>query len=190
MSERRIQEYFAASSAALAACVGLAPEIQRAAELVVTCLASGGAVYWCGNGGSASDAEHLAAELVGRFAKDRAPLRSFALTTNSSVTLAIGNDYGFEHVFSRQLAGVARQGDVLFAISTSGRSPNVIEAVRTARTLGVDSVGLTGASDNPLLDLCDLRMAAPSLVTSHVQECHIAIGQLICGLVEQRLFPD
>jgi D-sedoheptulose 7-phosphate isomerase len=179
-----VADYFAASSAALAACVTLADDIQRVGRLMIDTLERDGTIFWCGNGGSASDAEHLAAELVGRFARDREPLRSLALTSNSSITLALGNDYGFDAVFSRQIQGLGRSGDLLIGISTSGKSTNVIRAVEMATTMGIGTVAMTGKEVSPLADASTVTLRAPSGVTSHIQECHIAIGQLLCKLVE------
>jgi D-sedoheptulose 7-phosphate isomerase len=185
-----IHDYFKTSSDTLLACSELDQDIQTAARVMIRCLETGGTIMWCGNGGSASDAEHLSAELVGRFARDRRPLRSLALTCNSSITLALSNDYGFDQVFARQVAGVGRSGDVLVAISTSGESSNVIAAARMARTMGIVSIALTGQNPSTLAGTSDYTLRAPSRTTSHIQECHIAIGQLLCGLVEAHLFAS
>ena len=179
-----VGDYFAESSAALAACATMAEGILQVGRIMIDTLNGGGTVFWCGNGGSASDAEHLAAELVGRFACDRDPLRSVALTSNSSVTLALGNDYGFDAIFSRQIRGLGRSGDLLIGISTSGKSTNVINAVQMAGSMGIRTVAMTGKNPSPLADVSQISLKAPSTVTSHIQECHIAIGQLLCKLVE------
>jgi D-sedoheptulose 7-phosphate isomerase len=166
------------------------PSILTAAAMIVAALRSGGKVMFCGNGGSAADAQHLAAEFMGRYRFDRRPLPALALTVDTSALTAIGNDYGFNAVFARQLRGVARAGDVLLAISTSGRSPNVIEGVRVARDLGVGTIGLTGADGAEMAPLCDVLIAVPSAQTNHVQEMHIAVGHMICGIVESELCSD
>lgn len=161
-----------------------------AAALIVSALGAGGKVMFCGNGGSAADAQHLAAELVGRYRYDRRPLAALALTVDTSALTAIGNDYGFNLVFARQLRGIARPGDVLFGISTSGRSPNVIEGLRIARDLGVRTIGLTGAGGADMAPLCDVLISVPSSETNHIQEMHIAVGHMICGIVESELCSD
>jgi D-sedoheptulose 7-phosphate isomerase len=145
------------------------------------------AIYWFGNGGSASDAEHLAAELSGRFAIDRIPLRSIALTSNSSAVTAIANDYGFENVFARQVEGAARRGDVVIGITTSGNSENVIRGLRAAKNLDCLTVVLTGTNVNNF-DFVDYVIAVESLKTCHIQEAHILLGQAICGAIESKLF--
>lgn len=163
--------------------------VAAAAEAVISSLGSGGTVYFCGNGGSAADAQHLAAELAGRYFLDRPALAAIALTTNSSALLAIGNDFGFEQVFARQLMGVGTPGDVLVAISTSGRSPNVIRAIEAAHELGMTVIGLTGLSGRRFAARCDHALQTPSDSTPRVQEGHIAMGHALCELVERALFP-
>lgn len=166
--------------------------LEQVAKLADMCLASlrkGGKVIFAGNGGSFADAQHLSAEFVSRFMFDRAPLASIALGTNSSAMSAIGNDYGYEQVFSRELAAVAKLEDVFIAISTSGNSPNVLAAVEVARELGVATVGLTGHSGGKMKYLCDC-ICAPSSETARIQECHIMLGHILCGLVEEGYFPE
>lgn len=166
--------------------------LEQVAKLADMCLASlrkGGKVIFAGNGGSFADAQHLSAEFVSRFMFDRAPLASIALGTNSSAMSAIGNDYGYEQVFSRELAAVAKLEDVFIAISTSGNSPNVLAAVEVARELGVATVGLTGHSGGKMKYLCDC-ICAPSSETARTQECHIMLGHILCGLVEEGYFPE
>jgi D-sedoheptulose 7-phosphate isomerase len=160
-----------------------------AASLVADCLGAGGKLLLCGNGGSAADAQHWAAELVGRFARERPGLPALALTTDSSALTAIGNDYGFEAVFARQVAALARPGDVLFALSTSGRSPNILAALAAARDAGMRSVGFTGASGGGMAPWCDVLLRVPSRDTPHIQVAHAVLGHAICGLIEARLFP-
>ena len=163
--------------------------VAEAAEAVVAALESGGTVYFCGNGGSAADAQHLAAELSGRYLADRPALAAVSLTTNSSALTAIGNDFGFEQVFARQLEGLGVAGDVLVAISTSGRSPNVVAAIEVAHRQGMTVVGMTGLKGRDFAALCDVALVTPSDSTPRVQEGHIAMGHVLCGLVERALFP-
>jgi len=170
------------------AATALSEVVDRVVQEVLQCLRAGGKVMWCGNGGSASDAQHLAAELVGRFIVERRPLSSLSLGTDTSVLTAIGNDYGFDEVFARQLMALGRPGDVLIAISTSGESRNVLRALEVARTLQIRTVVLTGQRDCTAWRLADHRLAAPSDQTAHVQEVHIALGQVICGCIEAELF--
>jgi D-sedoheptulose 7-phosphate isomerase len=163
--------------------------VAEAAEATVTCLESGGAVYFCGNGGSAADAQHMACELAGRYFLDRPALAAVALTTNTSSLTAIGNDFGFDEVFARQLEGLGRPGDVLVAISTSGASANVLRAIETAHRIGMVVVGMTGAKGGRFAALCDHALVTPHTVTPRIQEGHIAMGHALCELVERALFP-
>ncbi len=163
--------------------------VAEAAETLVASLESGGTVYFCGNGGSAADAQHLAAELAGRYLGERPAIAAVALTTNSSALTAIGNDYGFERVFARQLEGVGTAGDVLVAISTSGGSPNVLAAIEAAHRQGMTVVGLTGLKGRRFAALCDLALVTPSDATPRIQEGHIAMGHALCELVERAMFP-
>lgn len=165
------------------------PLIARAANLVTECLMSGNKVLWCGNGGSAADSQHLAAELVGRFAKNRPPLPSIALTTDTSILTALGNDYGFETVFSRQVQAIGKPNDVLIGISTSGESKNVIEALRTAKKIGLKTIAFTGKGSCTIDHEADLCLKAQTEITGHIQESHICWGQAICGFAESRIFP-
>jgi D-sedoheptulose 7-phosphate isomerase len=158
-------------------------------SLIITCLKAGGKVLFAGNGGSAADAQHIAGEFVSRLNYDRAPIAGIALTTDSSVLTAIGNDYGYEHVFSRQVQGIGRQGDVLVAISTSGRSPNILSAIATAKTMGIRTVGFTGSEKNKLTESCEIALKAPSTQTPLIQQIHIVAAHAICELVELSLFP-
>ncbi|MDQ7969611.1 MAG: D-sedoheptulose 7-phosphate isomerase [Oxalicibacterium faecigallinarum] len=164
-------------------------QVARLADMCLASLRKGGKVIFAGNGGSFADAQHLSAEFVSRFMFDRAPLASIALGTNSSAMSAIGNDYGYEQVFSRELAAVAKPEDVFIAISTSGNSPNVLAAVEVAREIGVATVGLTGQSGGKMKSLCDC-ICAPSNETARIQECHIMLGHILCGLVEEGYFPE
>ncbi len=162
----------------------LSREIAAAAECLVTTLRNGGKVLLCGNGGSAADAQHIAAELVVRFRRHRLALPALALTTDTSILTAAGNDYGFEHIFARQVEAWGRPGDVLVAISTSGRSANVLRAVTTAHSLGLVVIGLTGGQAAPLHTQADLVLAVPAVETALIQQAHIAILHLLCDLVE------
>ncbi len=160
------------------------PAIVAAGELIAATLAAGGKVLLCGNGGSAADAQHIAAELVGRFVVERRGLPAIALTTDTSALTAIGNDYGYELVFRRQVEALGRPGDVLIAITTSGTSKNVVAAADAARALGVKVIGLTGARGRAFVDACDAGVAVPSGDTARIQECHIAIGHVWCAQVD------
>lgn len=167
-----------------------APAVAGAAELLIGCFESGGTVYFCGNGGSAADAQHLAAEFSGRYLVDRPGLPAVALTANSSAVTAIGNDYGYDQVFSRQLEGCGEPGDVLVAITTSGRSESIRRAVRTAQGLGMNVIGMTGAKGTEFAAMCDVALVTPSESTPNIQEGHIAMGHAFCLIVERTLFPD
>jgi D-sedoheptulose 7-phosphate isomerase len=161
-------------------------EIAQAGDLICDALLNGRKVLLCGNGGSAADAQHIAAELVGSYEKQRRALPAIALTTDTSALTALSNDFGYEQVFARQIAGLAQAGDVVIAISTSGKSPNVVRAAEKAREMGCKTVALTGAQSEPLASLCDLTVAVPSARTSRVQEAHITIGHLWCEMVDAR----
>jgi D-sedoheptulose 7-phosphate isomerase len=152
-------------------------------------LRNGGKVLFCGNGGSAADAQHLAGEFISRFNYDRNPLAAIALTTDTSVLTAIGNDYGYEKVFQRQVGGLGRPGDVIVGISTSGRSKNVLLALETARQMGLVTVGMTGNQREVIEQHVDLCIRIPSNSTPKIQEGHIVVGHALCGLVEQWMFP-
>ena len=166
---------------------GLDAEVVQAGHVLSSALRLGGKLMFCGNGGSAADCQHLASELTGRFIKDRRALAAIALTTDSSALTCIGNDYAFDEVFARQVAGLGRAGDVLVAISTSGHSKNVVRAVEEARQLGVKVVGLLGRDGGVLAPMCDVAIVVPSQVTARIQEAHILIGHTLCGLIEQEL---
>jgi D-sedoheptulose 7-phosphate isomerase len=168
----------------------LVATIAKVSEILVASLRQGHKVILFGNGGSAADAQHIAAELVGRFAFDRPALPSLALSVNSSCVTAIGNDYGFDHVFSRQIEALAKAGDVAVGISTSGNSPNVAKAVLTARQMGLRTVGLTGASGGTLAKSAEFCICVPSNDTARIQECHILIGHILSELVEKEIFPE
>src|SRR5437762_14309964 len=163
--------------------------IRDIAEVTAAALDSGHKLLLAGNGGSAADAQHLAGEMLSRLYYDRAPTAAIALTTDTSVLTAIGNDYGYEQLFERQVRGLGRQGDVLIAISTSRRSANILRAISAARELGIVTVGLTGKSGGDMAAICDLCLRAPSDSTPLIQQIHITAGHVICGLVVEQLFP-
>ena len=165
----------------------LADDVARAAELITRTITNGNKVMFCGNGGSAADSQHLAAEFVGRFIKDRRPLAALALSTDSSALTCIGNDYGFDDVFYRQVVGLGKPGDCLVAISTSGNSPNVIKAVEAARAGDIRVVGFLGREGGVLRNLCDIPIVVKSPTTARIQEAHIFIGHTLCGMVEKAL---
>jgi D-sedoheptulose 7-phosphate isomerase len=160
--------------------------IEESGELICQTLAGGRKILLCGNGGSAADAQHIAAELVGRYEKQRRSFPAIALTTDTSALTALSNDYGYDEVFARQVAGLAVAGDLLIAISTSGASPNVIKAVAAARQLGCKTLALTGGKGEPLASLCDLAVVVRSSRTSRIQETHITIGHLWCELIDAK----
>jgi D-sedoheptulose 7-phosphate isomerase len=170
------------------AALELPDAVAAAAGVLVDALRSGHKVLACGNGGSAADAQHFAAELVGRFVRERGPLRALALTTDTSLLTALGNDYGFDTIFERQVRGLGQPGDVLLAISTSGESQNVLAAVRAARERGLRTIALTGADGGPLATECEHALRAPAVATARVQEAHIAILHGLCAALDE--VPD
>jgi D-sedoheptulose 7-phosphate isomerase len=189
--EERVEGGFLESARLLSELAGRwGGALVRVARLSAGALQAGGKVLAFGNGGSAADAQHLAAELVNRFRLDRPPLAALALTTDSSVLTSIGNDFGFEQVFEKQLRALARRGDVVVGITTSGRSPNVVRGLRAARELGCTCIGLTGEDPGVLSELCDAAFTVPSAETPRIQECHIAWVHAYCGLVERLLFGE
>ncbi|MCK4594250.1 D-sedoheptulose 7-phosphate isomerase [bacterium] len=164
---------------------GLPGGVAASAGLIIESLRAGGKVILCGNGGSAADAQHIAAELVGRFETERRPLPALALSTNTSNLTAIGNDYGFEEVFARQVRALGDSGDVLIAISTSGNSPNVLRAVEAARELKIKVVAFAGRDGGKLAPMADVALVIPALRTCRIQEGHITCGHVICRLVDE-----
>ena len=161
-------------------------QIVRMADLLIAALKAGRKVIWFGNGGSATQSQHMAAELVGRFAVDRRALPSISLTENMASVTAIGNDYGYEALFARQLEALAQAGDVAVGLSTSGSSPNVLAGLKKARELGLTAIGLTGGSGGQMnKGVCDLCIVVPSSVTARIQEAHLTIGHIVCGLIEE-----
>jgi D-sedoheptulose 7-phosphate isomerase len=187
-----IHEYLVCSRDTIQAALddpAFAIAIADIVEVIVNALGDGRKLLLAGNGGSAADAQHLAGEIVSRMNYDRAPAAALALTTDSSVITAIGNDYGYDRVFERQILGLGCSGDVFIAISTSGRSPNILRAIETARRRRMVIVGLTGRTGGEMTSRCDLCLRAPADSTPLIQQIHITAGHIICGLVEERLFP-
>ena len=165
----------------------LASDVDRVVSIMARSMAARGTLLVCGNGGSAADAQHIAAELTGRFFRDRKPLPALALHGNTSSLTAIANDYGYDQVFAREVGAHGREGDVLLAVSTSGNSANILSAIEAAREKGMVVIGLTGESGGKMRDLCDVCLCVPSTSTPRIQECHILIGHTICELLEQIL---
>jgi D-sedoheptulose 7-phosphate isomerase len=163
------------------------PSIERAAAMISECLRSGGKVIVFGNGGSAADSQHMAAELVGRFKKERKALAAISLTTNTSSITAIANDYGYDFVFSRQIEAIGKPGDVAIGISTSGNSPNVLKAMEKAKAIGLGTIGITGGDGGKLMRACELAIVASANDTPRVQECHITVIHAICEIVEDSI---
>jgi D-sedoheptulose 7-phosphate isomerase len=172
----------------IAADENLEAEIEAVAKACCAALRAGNKILFAGNGGSAADAQHLAGELVSRFQFDRPGLAAFALTTDTSVLTAIGNDYGYDRVFARQVNAVGTQGDVFIAISTSGRSPSILRALEEGKGKGLITVGLTGAAGGEMPPLCDYCIRVPASETPKIQEGHIVLGHILCGLIECELF--
>jgi D-sedoheptulose 7-phosphate isomerase len=162
--------------------------LEAAAQACIGSLREGGKVLLAGNGGSAADAQHIAGELVSRFNFDRPGLAAVALTTDTSILTAIGNDYGYERLFARQVEALGRRGDVFIAYSTSGKSPNILQALRTARERGLVCIGFTGNREAPMPALCDHVLATPSADTPKIQEGHLVMGHILCALIESTLF--
>ena len=179
--------------AAIQADEVLLERVQQLVSVIVSALNAGNKVLLAGNGGSAADAQHIAGEFVSRFNYDRPGLAAFALTVDSSVMTAIGNDYGYELLFKRQVQAVGKQGDVFWGYSTSGRSPNILRAMEEAKERGLFVVGFTGSvggrADSPMAQLADICIAVPSAETPKIQEGHLVLGHIVCGLVEAAIFP-
>jgi len=168
-----------------------APTIANAIDCIIESLRSGGKVLLCGNGGSAADSQHIAAELVGRFKRERDALSAIALSTDTSILTAVGNDYGFTHIFTRQVEALGRKGDILIGLSTSGKSDNVKNALEKAQEMGLHTISLIGNDIHcPLSESSDIIISVPSSDTPYIQEAHITIGHIICNLVEEYLSGD
>jgi D-sedoheptulose 7-phosphate isomerase len=164
--------------------------IDRAANACISSLRAGGKILLAGNGGSAADAQHIAGELVSRFIFDRPGLPAIALTTDTSILTAIGNDYGYDRLFARQVQAHGKQGDILMCYSTSGESPNILKAITEAKSLGVVTIGLCGNRGGVMVDMCDYALEVPSPATPKIQEGHLVLGHIICGIIEQEIFGD
>lgn len=158
--------------------------IEKIADLWIEALKKGNKIIFCGNGGSAADSQHLAAELMGRYKLDRNPMPALSLTTDTSALTAIGNDYGYDKVFSRQLRGIGQKGDVLVGISTSGNSKNILDAFKIAKEMNIKTVAFTGSAGGEMIKQADITLNVPSDITNNIQEMHIASGHIICGIVE------
>lgn len=188
-----VAQYLRASIAVKQAMLADEAMLRRIGEIageLARALAQGNKLLLAGNGGSAADAQHIASELVGQFSGDRPGIAALALTTDTSALTSVANDYGFEHVFSRQVATLGCTGDVLVVISTSGNSANIVAAVEAAREKSVFTVALTGAAGGKVAELCDQCLRVPSEDTPRIQEAHIAVGHILCALVERQLYPD
>ena len=162
-------------------------DIENISKILINCLKKKKTIFWCGNGGSASDSQHLAGELVGRFVGDRKPLKSIALNADSAVMTCIVNDYGYEHLFSRQIEGLGTKGDVLIGISTSGNSANVLNAFKSAKNIGINTIGLLGNGGGKANKIVDNSIIIPSKTTARIQEMHILVGHILCDLIENGL---
>ncbi|MFA5034188.1 MAG: D-sedoheptulose 7-phosphate isomerase [Candidatus Margulisiibacteriota bacterium] len=166
----------------------LVPQIEQATKLMIEALKAGNKLFFFGNGGSAADAQHLAAELIGRYRKDRRSLPAIALTTDTSIITSISNDYGYEVIFAKQIEGLAKSGDVAVGLSTSGNSRNVIVALEKAKELGCKTIGFLGCDGGKIAEIVDTAITVPSRVTARIQESHITIGHIVCGLIENEMF--
>ena len=167
----------------------LTPEIVKLCEVCINSMKNGGKIMFCGNGGSAADSQHLAAELVGRYKMNRPALNSIALTTDTSILTAIGNDFGYDTIFERQVEGLGHKGDVLIGLSTSGNSKNVLLAMDKAKAMGITTVAFTGESGGKMKQQADIAINVPSNTTNNIQEMHISVGHILCGYIEKALAP-
>ena len=186
--KEKIKEYLRAVSSNFKNLEVETDRIEEAAKIIIKALENKNKVIFCGNGGSAADSQHLSAELMGRYKIDREPLPAMSLTVDTSAITAIGNDYGFDEVFSRQLKGIGNKGDILYATSTSGKSRNVIKAIEEAKKIGIITISVTGKNSTTMTEMADLAIKVPSDQTNYIQEMHIAVVQLICGVVEEYFF--
>ncbi len=174
--------------AAMLADTTLLTTIEDTARVCIDCLHNDGKILLAGNGGSAADAQHIAGEFVSKFAFDRPGLPAIALTTDTSILTAIGNDYGYENLFTRQIQALGRKGDIFIGYSTSGKSPNIIRAFEEAKSRGLVCVGFTGSHGGPMKDICDYLLEVPSIDTPKIQEGHLVLGHILCGLIENAIF--
>ena len=182
-----IKKHILEHSATLKSIFELDESIEKVANIFLSCLERGGTIFWCGNGGSASDSQHLAGEWVGRVVDERKPLKSIALTADSAVMTCIVNDYGYEHIFSRQIEALGSKGDVLVGITTSGNSKNVLKAFEVAKNKGMSAIGLLGKGGGEAKDLVDESIIISSNSTARVQEMHILVGHILCDSIEDGL---
>ncbi|MCK5546048.1 MAG: D-sedoheptulose 7-phosphate isomerase [Rhodospirillaceae bacterium] len=164
--------------------------VAQIGDLLVDSLKNEGCIFWCGNGGSAADSQHLAAELVGRFNNDRRALRSIALSTDTSVITSVANDFGYDDIFSRQIEGLGRKGDVLVGMTTSGNSENILRVFKAAKSMGVKTVALLGKGGGKAIEMADITLVVPTDSTARIQESHILIGHILCELIEEGLGID
>ncbi|HVE14293.1 MAG TPA: D-sedoheptulose 7-phosphate isomerase [Elusimicrobiota bacterium] len=185
-----VEGQLAESARVIAATAQRSQDVARMGEILVAAYKKGNKLLSFGNGGSACDAQNFADELVGRYERNRPGLPALSLTVNTSDLTSIGNDFGFDEVFARPLRAMAKPGDVAVAISTSGNSPNVLKAAQAARELGLPVLGLSGESGGKLKALCDVCLCVPSKTVARIQEAHIAVIQILCGIVEEAMFPD
>ncbi len=196
ISGRHMQDFIGSQILEARRIMGLMAEDRRlqesvelAAEACISCLRTGGKILFAGNGGSAADAQHMAGEYVSRFMYDRPGLAAIALTTDTSILTAIGNDYGYEKLFARQIQALGRRGDVFIGYSTSGTSPNILRGFEAAAAAGVTTIGFTGNRGGPMREACDIVLEVPSGETPKIQEGHFVLGHIICALVERAMFP-
>jgi D-sedoheptulose 7-phosphate isomerase len=189
-ADQTIRKALEAHAETIARLEPMIPNIARLAQMMKDCLERGGKVLWMGNGGSAADSQHLAAEFVGRYVKERRGLPSIALTTDTSILTSVGNDYGYEHVFARQIEALCTEKDLVVGISTSGNSANVLRAIEAAKAIGAVTVGWTGEGAGKLGALCDLTLSVPACVTARIQEAHILIGHILCELIDDAYATD
>ena len=182
-----IKKHILEHSTTLKSISELDESIEKVANILIHCLENDGTIFWCGNGGSASDSQHLAGELLGRFVGERKPLKSISLTADSAVMTCIINDYGYDHIFSRQIEALGSEGDVLVGITTSGNSKNVLNAFKVAKSKGVRTIGFLGKGGGVAKDLVDESIIISSNSTARVQEMHILVGHILCDLIEEGL---
>ncbi len=185
-----IENQFKELSEQLQSLQSSADKVGEIARICIAAIKNGHKVIWCGNGGSAAQSQHLAAELVGRYKINRPAMNSISLTVDTSNLTAIGNDYGYDVVFSRQLEGVGQKGDVLVGLSTSGNSKNVVLAFEQAKKMGITTVALVGEKGGMMRDMADYALCVPATTSAHIQEMHIAIGHLICDLIEKKFYGE
>lgn len=191
MNKKSLSKYIDDTVSVLLKSKDLDDKVNLATELIINSIEKNKKIIWCGNGGSAADAMHFSAELLGRFKKDRSPMNSISLTCDISAITAIGNDYGYENIFSRQLEGVGEKGDVLIAMSTSGFSENIVKAIDVAKTKSIKVIGITGSKENnPIQENSDIKLVIDSMETNIIQEVYQVVCSYICGEVESYFYPE